>query len=176
LREAKRRGLTTSFDPNSDPLSFWSRDIWDVLEEATILFLNKEEAFRLTRKNNVPAVLDHLAKRVHCVVIKLGAKGAIAAMGGQAVAVPAFTISPVDTTGAGDSFAAGFVHAYLRKQDLQQCLTEANGGALCAMQVGGTTGQPSPAQLSRFLSRNRITPTHPPFRSTPEAPRSGGQR
>jgi sugar/nucleoside kinase (ribokinase family) len=177
LREAKMLGLTTSFDPNSDPLSSWSRDIWDVLEEATILFVNKEEALRLTRKNKVPAALDHLAERVPCVVIKLGAKGAIAAMGGQVIVVPAFKISPVDTTGAGDSFAAGFVHAYLRKKGLQQCLIEANAcGALCAMQVGGTTGQPSLAQLSRFLSRNRMKATQSSFRSTSLAPRSGGQR
>jgi sugar/nucleoside kinase (ribokinase family) len=175
LQEAKRLGLTTSFDPNSDPLSSWSGDIREVIEEGTILFLNHEEAIRLTRKKQVRAALDHLAKRVHCVVIKLGAKGAIAAMDGQTVAVPAFKITPADTTGAGDSFAAGFVDAYLRQQDLRECLIEANAcGAFCAMRVGGTTGQPSLAQLSRFLKRRRIELTRP-WPPTPWARRSGAQ-
>ena len=156
FREAKKFGLTTSFDPNSDPLSSWSSDILSVIEETTILFLNKQEAMQLTRKDRVRAALDHLAERVPCVVIKLGAQGAIATSEGRTVAVPAFKISPVDTTGAGDSFAAGFIHAYLCNWNLQQCLIWANAcGALSARQVGGTTGQPDLVQLSRFLRSDR---------------------
>lgn len=157
LRQAKKLGLTTSFDPNSDPLSLWPRDIREVIKETTILFLNKDEAFQLARKNSVRDALDQLAKQVTCVVIKLGAKGAIAAADGQVVGVPGFRISPLDTTGAGDSFAAGFVHAYLCHEDLYQCLVQANAcGAQSAMQVGGTAGQPDLQQLSRFLRRNGI--------------------
>jgi len=155
LRHAKKLGLTTSFDPNSDPSSSWGRDIWEVIKETTILFVNQQEALQLTRGKKIRPALLQLAKFVPCVVIKRGSRGAIAAAAGRIVSAPGFEISPLDTTGAGDSFAAGFVHAYLSGADLLQCLLAGNGcGALSALQVGGTAGQPSPAELAHFLRRH----------------------
>jgi sugar/nucleoside kinase (ribokinase family) len=159
LRRTRELGLTTSFDPNSDPLSSWGEDVWNVVDETTILFINKEEALQLTRKANVRAALHHLAERVPCVVVKLGGRGAIAAADNQVVSAPAFEVCPVDTTGAGDSFAAGFVHAFLSGRDLYGCLDQGNAcGALSTLQIGGTEGQPDLARLSSFLGRNRSHP------------------
>ena len=156
LRHARKLGLTTSFDPNSDPSASWGREIWSAIAEATILFVNKEEALLLTRQRTIPAALEQLARRTSCVVIKLGRGGAVAADGKERAKAPGFDISAVDTTGAGDSFAAGFVHAYVSGRNLHQCLVEGNAcGALSALQVGGTAGQPRLGQLSRFLGRNR---------------------
>jgi sugar/nucleoside kinase (ribokinase family) len=165
LRQARKLGLTTSFDPNSDPLSSWGPDVWSVVDETTILFINQEEALHLTRKTNVREALKQLAERSPCVVIKLGPRGAIAAADGQVVSVPSFKVSPLDTTGAGDSFAAGFVHAFLAGRDLHGCLVEGNAcGALSTLQVGGTAGQPDLASLSKFLRHN--------FKPTAGQPRS----
>jgi sugar/nucleoside kinase (ribokinase family) len=156
MRRARKLGLTTSFDPNSDPSSSWGREIWSSIEETTILFVNREEALQLTKKATVEAALEYLAEMSLCVVIKLGPGGAIAAVGDETVCAPAFDVSPVDTTGAGDSFAAGFVHAFLSGRDLQQCLVEGNAcGALSTLQVGGTAGQPDLAQLFSFLGQRR---------------------
>jgi sugar/nucleoside kinase (ribokinase family) len=155
LRQARKLGLTTSFDPNSDPMSSWGPDVWRVVDETTILFINQEEALHLTRKKNVREALKQLAERAPCVVVKLGPRGAIAAADGQIVSAPPFKVSPVDTTGAGDSFAAGFVHAFLSGRDLHGCLVEGNAcGALSTQQVGGIAGQPGLATLSKFLRRN----------------------
>jgi sugar/nucleoside kinase (ribokinase family) len=155
LRQARKLGLTTSFDPNSDPTSSWGPDVWRVVDETTILFINQEEAFHLTRKKNVREALQQLAERARCVVVKLGPRGAIAAADGQVVSAPPFKVSPVDTTGAGDSFAAGFVHAFLSGRDLHGCLVEGNAcGALSTQQVGGTAGQPDLKTLEKFLRRN----------------------
>lgn len=156
LRRARKMGLTTSFDPNSDPSAFWGGGIWGAIAETTILFVNKEEALLLTRKRSIQAALEQLAKEAPCVVIKLGRDGAVAASGKERAKAPGFEVSAVDTTGAGDSFAAGFVHAYVSGRDLHQCLVEGNAcGALSTLQVGGTAGQPRLAQLSRFLARKR---------------------
>ncbi len=155
LRQARKLGLTTSFDPNSDPMSSWGPDVWRVVDETTILFINQEEALHLTRKKNVREALQQLAERAPCVVVKLGPRGAIAAADGQVVSAPPFKVSPVDTTGAGDSFASGFVHAFLSGRDLRGCLLEGNAcGALSTQQVGGTAGQPDLASLEKFLRRN----------------------
>ena len=156
LHQARKLGLTTSFDPNSDPTSSWGPDVWRVVDETTILFINQEEALHLTRKKNVREALKQLAERAPCVVVKLGPRGAIAAADGRVVSAPSFKVSPVDTTGAGDSFAAGFVHAFLSGRDLRGCLIEGNAcGALSTQHVGGTAGQPDIASLEKFMRSNR---------------------
>jgi sugar/nucleoside kinase (ribokinase family) len=157
FREAKALGLTTSFDPNSDPQSSWSADIWKVVDETTILFVNRDEALQLTRKKTVRDALRQLGERAPCVVIKLGSKGAIATADGKVVSVPAFKVSPIDTTGAGDSLAAGFVHAYLSGNGLRECLLVGNAcGALSTLQVGGTSGQADLKALAKFLRHNAV--------------------
>ena len=56
------------------------------------------------------------------VAVKLGARGAMAQRGSQIVHAASLPVKVVDTTGAGDSFDAGFVYAYLAGQDLAQAL------------------------------------------------------
>jgi sugar/nucleoside kinase (ribokinase family) len=68
------------------------------------------------------------------------------------VRVPALAADPVDTTGAGDSFDAGFLRAWLDGADLEECL--ALGvvcGALSTRQAGGVDGQPTLAEARRAL-------------------------
>ena len=63
-----------------------------------------------------------------------------------------------DTTGAGDSFDAGFLSAYLRRSPLAECLRIGNAcGALSATRVGGTSGQPTETELQAFLRSNTAT-------------------
>jgi sugar/nucleoside kinase (ribokinase family) len=151
--EAKRAGLTTSFDPNSDPSSEWGEDICGVLSHTDVLFLNETEARQLTRARTTQSALKLLGGRVPCAVIKLGPEGAVAIKGGEAVSAPGFRVEPVDTTGAGDSFAAGFMSAYLRGLPVAECLRHGNAcGALSTLQAGGTPGQPDAKALEKFLA------------------------
>jgi sugar/nucleoside kinase (ribokinase family) len=72
------------------------------------------------------------------------------------VHVDTFPVNVVDTTGAGDSFAAGFVHGLLTKRSLRECLLLANAaGALSATGVGGTAAQPDAPTLSAFLTSRK---------------------
>jgi sugar/nucleoside kinase (ribokinase family) len=156
FREARELGLTTSFDPNSDPTHSWSNGIRDVLAYTDLLFVNKVEALELTRTRTVNAALKALGKDVSCAVIKLGPDGAVAIKGGEITSAEGFIVDPVDTTGAGDSFAAGFVSSYLRSRPMGVCLDVANAcGALSTLQAGGTDGQPTPRALKRFLAAHR---------------------
>lgn len=151
--EARRRGLTTSLDPNADPALGWKEEIRDVIACADILFVNESEARQLTKRNDLNEMLRVLGEMVACAVIKLGAKGAAAIRGGAVEFVPAFPVEAVDTTGAGDSFAAGFVYGWLKRRTLRECLElGAACGALSTLQAGGTAGQPDEAQLTRFLA------------------------
>lgn len=152
MSEAKRQGLTISFDPNSDPSSEWKESIWEVLNQTDVLFLNESEALQLTRLNEVNDALRFLGGKLPCVVIKLGPRGAVAVRHDEVVFAHGFKLEVFDTTGAGDSFAAGFMHGFLKGQNLDICLKFGNAcGALSTLKAGGTTNQPTLEQLNDFL-------------------------
>ena len=155
LQQAKASGLTTSFDPNSDPRDNWDRNIDSVLKFADVLFVNEREAMKLTRSNTLNGALKTLGEKVKCAVVKRGARGAMAIQNEKLFNDRGFKIRAIDTTGAGDSFDAGCLSAYLRKAPLAECLRSGNAcGALSAMRVGGTAGQPTPQQLQEFIRVN----------------------
>jgi sugar/nucleoside kinase (ribokinase family) len=153
MREAKSHGLSVSFDPNSDPAQAWSPDIWEAIGGADVVFLNASEAQVLTGTSDVASATATLADRAACAVVKQGKDGATAVQRGETVHVDGFRVQVADTTGAGDSFAAGFVHGLLTKHSLRECLVIANAaGALSATGVGGTAAQPDPQTLTDFLA------------------------
>lgn len=154
FREARETGLTTSFDPNSDPDQSWNEEILEVLKETDILFLNRTEAVQFTRTGNLNRALDVLGQKVPCAVIKLGAEGAVAVNRGEVTKSSGFQIDALDTTGAGDSFAAGFVSAFLQNKSMEECLRRANAcGALSTLKAGGTANQPDETALELFINQ-----------------------
>jgi sugar/nucleoside kinase (ribokinase family) len=157
FRKAKEQGLTTSFDPNSDPADRWrSNRINEVLSHTDVLFVNRNEALRLTGNANVHSALRGLGQMVSCAVIKLGRRGAMAFQNNKVFVDSSFRIKALDTTGSGDSFDAGFISAYLSKKPLVECLRVGNAcGALTALQAGGTAGQPNRQQLQTFLRTHK---------------------
>lgn len=155
FQEAKALGLSTSFDPNSDPRDRWDRNIDSVLKLTDVLFVNEREALKLTRSDNLNDALKTLGAKVNCAIIKRGARGAQAIENGEIFNDRGFRIKAIDTTGAGDSFDAGFMWAYLRKAPLAECLRTGNAcGALSALSIGGTAGQPTPRELQEFIRAN----------------------
>lgn len=157
FRQARSLGLTTSLDPNSDPKDSWTQSLKRMLGYTNVLFVNKREALKFTRAPSVDKALKTLGRSVECAVIKLGSKGATARVGSELVTEKGFHIEPLDTTGAGDSFDAGFVSAYVRGKPLLECLREANAcGALSALKPGGTAGQPNERQLRELLRHGQI--------------------
>ena len=72
---------------------------------------------------------------------------------GKVIKQKAFPVQVVDTTGAGDSFVAGFLHAWLRKQPIEQCLrVGAACGGLSTRGLGGIATQPSEKEVETFLN------------------------
>lgn len=154
MRAAREKGLTTSFDPNSDPDQKRNENVLEVAGQTDILFLNEPEAKLLAGTDDVLDAGRELNRRARTVVIKLGAKGSVGFENGKIVSADGFRVEAIDTTGAGDSFAAGFVHAFLDGRELKECLTIGNAcGALSTSKPGGTDGQPGPAELDQFLAK-----------------------
>lgn len=98
-----------------------------------VLFANEAEIMALTETADVEAAIAAVEDKVETVVVTLAERGACAVRGGERYAVPAQPVEQVvDTTGAGDLFAAGFLHAQARGRDLTASLTL---GAACAAEI-----------------------------------------
>lgn len=121
LASAAAAGCTVSVDPASlGPLRGYGVDRW--LEDtaaATVLLPNADEARLLTGYDDVVAAARSLAGRHEVVAVSLGADGALWASGEVLVHRPAHPTDVVDTTGAGDAFAAGLLAAWLTSRDAE---------------------------------------------------------
>jgi sugar/nucleoside kinase (ribokinase family) len=152
FERARGMGLTTSLDTGWPQEGDDCADLEDVLEHVDVFLPNEAEAMRFTDTPTVEEALDALAGRVPTVAVKLGPDGAIARRGVEEAGRDAFAVDVVDTTGAGDSFNAGFIHAYLAGSDLEACLDLGNAcGALSTRAAGGTTTQPTFEEAQEFI-------------------------
>ena len=98
-----------------------------------LLFCNEDEALQLTGRTDLQSALDELQAHVPTLVITKGPQGAIGVEDGETISIPAAPVQQVvDTTGAGDLFAAGFLTARCKGASLERCLWT---GAIAAGEV-----------------------------------------
>ena len=143
FRAAGASGATTSLDCNWDPRGRWDGGLRDLLAETDVFLPNAAEATRISGLDDVEAAaraLVDLGPRV--VAVKLGAAGAIAAAAGGLARCPALPVVAVAATGAGASFAAGFLAGWLSGRPGEACLALGVAcGSLSTLGVGGTAAQ-----------------------------------
>jgi sugar/nucleoside kinase (ribokinase family) len=152
FKQAHDVGLTTSLDTNWDPAEKWNGAVEDALAGTDVFLPNGKEACAISGSSSVESALEYLASRVPTVAIKLGEKGAIAQRGGERVACPAFPVAVKDTTGAGDSFDAGFFFGLLSGASLEGALRMGCAcGALSTRAPGGTNAQPDFDEVQALL-------------------------
>ena len=155
--EAHDLGLTTSVDQNWDPSGEWDGGLMDLLTQVDVFLPNEMEAMRLARISDLDQAVERLGARAGLVVVKAGGRGAIAAGSGQVLRQPAIAGDVVDTTGAGDSFDAGFLSAFVRGAPLEEALALANAcGGLSARTSGGTDGQPTMDEALATIAEGSI--------------------
>lgn len=144
FRQARAAGARTSLDTNWDPAGGWDSGLAAVLAETDIFLPNQAEAELIARVDDIERALALLAEQVPTVAIKIGADGALVGSGTQRITVRPPQVEPVDTTGAGDSFDAGFIAAHARGLALRECAAVAVAcGSLSTRAVGGTAAQPT---------------------------------
>jgi sugar/nucleoside kinase (ribokinase family) len=157
---AHEAGLTTSLDTGYDPAERWDGGLRESLGETDVFLPNEVELAAITSEKTVAAGLRALQNGRTLVVAKLGAKGAMTLEGGEAIHVEAARIQPVDTTGAGDSFNAGFLHAWLSRRPLADALRFASAcGSLSTLALGGTGAQAREAEALRFIESHTLEVT-----------------
>jgi len=115
-----------------------------------LLFANEHEALQLTGARELGDAMASLAAKVPTLVITRGAGGALGLESGEIVEIPAAPVGQViDTTGAGDLFAAGFLTARCRGHDLRQCLQT---GAIAAAEIISHFGARPEADLKALVA------------------------
>jgi sugar/nucleoside kinase (ribokinase family) len=115
-----------------------------------ILFANHHELAALTGKGDFHDGIAMLRDKVPTLVVTRSADGAVAVSGGEEAEVAAEPIERVvDTTGAGDQFAAGFLFGHVRGEPLERCLRR---GAICAAEVISHYGPRCEADLPALMA------------------------
>lgn len=144
VRAAGARGVRVSVDPASAGFlrGFGPERFLDETAAATIVIPNRDEALLLTGERSVEDAAASLSARYGTAAVKLGHGGALLAMDGRvAHRAPAVTARAVDSTGAGDAFAAGFLAALLADDSLESALAAGClAGAAAVTRLGGRPG------------------------------------
>jgi sugar/nucleoside kinase (ribokinase family) len=136
IAAAKAAGRTIAFTASeSFVISLHRADFLAMIEDGVIdiLFVNETELATLTGEADFETGVAQVAGKVPVLVATRSEKGAIAIANGTRAEVAAEPVAKVvDTTGAGDQFAAGFLTGWVKGEPLERCLKR---GAICAAEV-----------------------------------------
>ncbi|MDS0473624.1 PfkB family carbohydrate kinase [Natrinema sp. 1APR25-10V2] len=143
-RVASEAGITVSFDPGR---RFGDRDYDETVALTDVVFVTDREAAAFEAERLEAVADDRL------VVVTCGADGAEAyAPDGDAVH-PGFDVEPVDTAGAGDAFAAGFLATWLEDGDIDRALAYGNACGAVTASRDGARSAPTMAAVEDVLGR-----------------------
>lgn len=149
---ARKAGLTTSLDTNWDPSGRWA-GVDEILAVTDVFLPNAAELLAVTGAGDVETAAKSLGATV---VLKDGARGGRAWWPGGETAAPGIAVDVVDTTGAGDSFNAGFLAARLGGREVPVALSWAvAAGSLSTRAAGGTAAQASAAEVQAVIPSAR---------------------
>jgi sugar/nucleoside kinase (ribokinase family) len=140
LKRAKRLGLSTSFDTHGSPTKKDKPLFEECCKYSSIAFPSYDELKGITGLSDPKEMCKYLSTLGPKLVgVKLGEDGAIGQTQGKTIQAPAFKVKAVSTLGAGDSFFAGVIDAYLDKKPLKEILVWANAVAASSVQGISTT-------------------------------------
>lgn len=153
IEVAREAGRKVAFTPSeSFVIDRHGDDFRALIDEGKIdvLFCNEGELATLTGESDFEAGISGLAPKIDVLVVTRGENGAVAISGGTRAEVEAQPVDKVvDTTGAGDLFAAGFLAGHVRGKSLEDCLTM---GAIAAAEVISHWGARPEADLKALVA------------------------
>lgn len=158
LERARAAGLATSVDAGWDAKGEWMQVLAPALRHTEILFVNEEESRMLTGRSEYhTAAADLLRAGVRVVVVKLGGQGCAVFTSDAEFHAPAVRVEVVDTTGAGDCFAGGFLSALQHGASLEEAAQVANAaGAASVSALGAVKGLRDFEEIRRLAASQRV--------------------
>ncbi len=136
----------------------WSPDLFGRIRGLDLLCANEVEAVSYTRTPDPVSAARELARHVPAAVVTCGQDGVIAAEGaaGAVLRVPAFPVTAIDPTGAGDVFVAALMVGLSQEWPLEDSLKLATAAAALSVgRLGGTSAAPGRAEIARFVGAAR---------------------
>ncbi len=160
LNLAIEAGCRVSLDVGVEPALRVQHDIHRLLSRVDVIFPNETELSLLTSGINSRRAPAQLLKQgVGAVVAKYGAGGSEVTVRNLRASLPAFNISPLDTTGAGDCFNAGFILGRLVGLDWEAAATLGNAtGALATQWQGSGAGYITPQAVRQLIEKHTSAP------------------
>lgn len=153
MSRAKQLGCLTSLNTCWDSGGRWLSLLRPALAHADLIFPNLDEGRQLTGEKEPQAIAASLRRHgVKTVVLKMGPDGCYVDGPEGSFVSPGFAVMSVDTTGAGDCFAAAFLSAICAGLPLEEAARFANAaGALSTLTMGGSDAAPTRLQILEFL-------------------------
>jgi sugar/nucleoside kinase (ribokinase family) len=149
------KGTQIFMDGNcsDETVSIKDKKIRQAIESVRFYSPNCREARSITRENDLEKAVKILGEMCHTVIIKDGANGCWCSDDGQIYHESGYKVKVVDTTGAGDSFNAGFLRAWLDGKDIRTCLKWGNvTGALSTQKAGGSGYRLTYEEVNRIVN------------------------
>lgn len=160
LKKVKEMGKYTVLDTAWDSKGRWMNILKPCMKYIDLFIPSIEEAIMLSGKEEAEEIADvFISMGVKTVVIKLGKNGCfIKNHMGEKYLIPTYTqIKAIDTTGAGDSFVAGFLSGFTKGWNLYECGKFANAvGTHCVMAIGASSGIKNFEEMITFINNNEI--------------------
>ncbi|GGI45296.1 ribokinase [Paenibacillus marchantiophytorum] len=148
----KKMGITLSCDLGWDDSGEWFKGVFELMKHFDVFLMNETEALHYTGFDTIDESLRFMSDCCSHIVVKLGPQGAVTMKESVQTLHAAYPVETIDTTGAGDSFNAGYLFGYLSGQDVETCLRYGNAcGALSVGAYGGSTGTPDLSKLEAFF-------------------------
>jgi sugar/nucleoside kinase (ribokinase family) len=137
VEEASKHANILSLNPGTILSAYGLKALEKILKRTHILFLNKKEVSLLTGRGCDEGAELLVETGVSLVVVTLGKDGSKVYYEDGQIHHPATELDVLDTTGAGDSFAAGFITAFFNKKELKECLEQGNIlSSMCVTNLG----------------------------------------
>lgn len=152
IEAAHRAGVTVSMDVGWDDTGDWDQCLFEITKKLDVFFINDKELMEYTRTKSFDAGIEKLTGYCSHAAVKMGASGSRLLTGGEVIYSNAYPVTPLDTTGAGDSFNAGYLYGFLNGLSPEKCLKAANFcGSSSVQGYGGYKTVPNLKQIKEEL-------------------------
>jgi sugar/nucleoside kinase (ribokinase family) len=151
MRRARKAGIRIFGDCSDDGATLSTAGVREFIGLCDVFSPNEAEALRLTRASSAEAALDVLGALAPAVLIKCGANGVLAIIAGERHAERAPRVEVIDTVGAGDAFAAGYLAGAIRELPAAERLRLAVACGTLSTLGPGSSANPTAAELAAIV-------------------------
>ncbi len=153
IDEAKKRNVSIIMNPSMSMITHRPEELKYAMKNSKVIIMNGKEARMISGKEDVDSAIRELQSYgAETVIATMDVKGSLVLENGEVFHVPSYKVKVVDTTGGGDSYTAGFVHAKFKGYSTKEAVKFASAvAALNIMTPGASTDLPTEENVIEFM-------------------------